>query len=161
MERRTTRRTWAGGLGLGLMACLWSQPATAQGVPVPSGAQTGFRGFGTGSGPGAAASNSFANPYSNPYLNPLMTQQQMSPEQAALYFLAARQASGGVGSGRLGGPGASLPRGGDADEMIKRAGTANTPGARASSYFNRTNPTTVGANRYYNRQGRYFPENGR
>ena len=43
------------------------------------------------------------NPYTNPFLNPYATQFPMSGSDAALSFLAAQQATGGLGSGRISG----------------------------------------------------------
>lgn len=155
MVRRRTR--WARALGVGLAVAGLGGPsdeARAQAPPV-----AGATGSATTRGPGFGA-NPFTSPYANPYMNPLMTQQQMSPEQAALYFLAARQSSGGVGSGKLGGPNSVL--GAPAGEAgARRPGRSNAPGARASTFFNRSGPRTAGTSSYYNRQTKHFPENGR
>src|SRR5690242_16903078 len=51
---------------------------------------------------GAMYGNPYANPYANPFLNPYMTQVPVQGNPA-LYFLAAQQQNGGIGSGRLSG----------------------------------------------------------
>ena len=120
----------------------------------------------SGSGGSASSlSNPFANTYSNPFLNPYaaaISQQPMDTGTMALYFMAARQAGGGIGSGRLSGtrpsPGASSKERGIAED--KKPEGSNVPGAMASRYFNRTTPVFHGTQRYYNRQARNFPPNG-
>src|SRR4051794_34391924 len=71
-------------------------------------------------------------PYANPYLNPALTQYPTSRDAALLYLLGAQRASGGVGSGALGGPGAARPA--PAAEM---PGSLMVPGGGAARYFQR------------------------
>jgi hypothetical protein len=74
---------------------------------------------------GGTAANGFANPYANPflnpmmnpYLNPYMTQGQLNPNDSLLYFMAAQQARGGLGS-------SVAPGGSNAAPMASRAGMA-------------------------------------
>jgi hypothetical protein len=51
---------------------------------------------------GAGYTNPYANPYMNPamnpYLNPYMTQVSTNQANALMYFMAAQQARGGIGS---------------------------------------------------------------
>lgn len=103
--------------------------------------------------------NPIANPYLNPYLNPYMTQTQMAPGTAALYFMAAQQANGGIGSGRLGGPKsvAMARAAGSSEKEDPRTGTANVPGAGASKFFNRNYPTSLSKIPQYHRPARQFP----
>lgn len=115
----------------------------------------------SGSTPGFFA-NPYANPYVNPYLNPYMIQANMRPGDAALYFTAAQQALGGIGSGQL--SGVRPPRGTATAPVPARGETTNSsmvPGGNAARYFNRSYQPAAGAGSYYNRQGRYFPKNGR
>ncbi len=114
------------------------------------------------------AGNPYANPMLNPLTNPYMTQTGISSGNAALYFIAAQQMGGGIGSGKLGGPNASrgqTPASAAAASKANENGTrptgANTPGATASRYFGRTTPKSAGTSQYYARQSRYFPNNGR
>lgn len=150
-------RKWRLGLVLGVGVGFWG--ATGTGVVVAQGVPAG----GAPVRSGTVGANPFSGSYANPYLNPLMTQQAMSPGQAALFFLAAQQAKGGLGSGKLGGPASGLKSPGEEVKSPSEGGPrgSNTPGARASSYFNRSIPSKAGARAYYNRQIRYFPENGR
>jgi hypothetical protein len=118
--------------------------------------------------------NPFMNPYANPFLNPMMTQTPVSPGNAALYFLAAQQMSGGIGSGRISGsrpaPGAGRngAKGGPGTQANggpntpATRGASNRPGALAARYFDQNFPTTnSGPKRYYDRQTRQFPAIGR
>jgi hypothetical protein len=166
MERRVRQGMLAlGFLGFGLVAA----PGLANGQALPSG-------FGSGSSPTAGGTvspgasmmgmyaNPYMNPYANPFLNPMATQQQMTASNAAMYFLAAQQMNGGMGSGKLGGPKAAGAKGkaaaGNPVEPTRNAG-ANSPGAGASHYFNRSIPTSAASTRFYNRQTTHFPNNGR
>jgi hypothetical protein len=148
----------------------------------PSGGATGASGapvspYGGTAWPGMAM-NPFMNPYANPYLNPVATQTNtpMSAGTAALYFLAAQQANGGIGSGRLGGPqglsqpgatartgraGAGSRAPGSSPTDAQRLSGSNTPGAGASRYFNRDYQANQSASRYYSRQTRHFPTPGK
>jgi hypothetical protein len=139
---------------------------------------TGARG--SSAGTAAMYANPYTNPYTNPFMNPYMTQGQITQGNAALYFFAAQQASGGIGSGRIGGPNSVLNnRGvGSRTGAGSGAGTAgreesgtrsrrasDVPGAGASRFFNRgTAAGTINApvaGHYYDRQTRHFPNNGR
>lgn len=97
-------------------------------------------------------SNPYANPYANPFLNPYMTQGQVNGN-AALYFLAAQQANGGIGSGRISGvrPGPRVPVPAPAPPDDRRV--TDIPGGTAARYFNRASQPT-GASRYFHRAGR-------
>jgi hypothetical protein len=124
--------------------------------------------------------NPYFNPYTNPFMNPYMAQGQVSPGNAALYFLAAQQMNGGIGSGRLGGPratgalgtnaarpgaaiaNANADRSGAGQAGAAGRGASNRPGASAARYFARDYPASAaGPGRYYNRDGRHFPGIGR
>lgn len=175
MDRRT-RSGWlavatvTAGLALS-PGRAYAQFGLMGGPPAPPG---GGAGVATGGGSpyggsvwSGMAANPFMNPYANPYLNPLATQtgQTMAPGNAALYFIAAQQMNGGIGSGRLGGPRAAAPAtrpgttGTAADQA--RGGGANSPGAGAARFFNRDYPTSLGSNRYYSRQNAHFPRPGK
>jgi hypothetical protein len=157
MRRRAARR-----LGLAIaVACvaIASRGARAQlgrgaaaAVPAPSSAMT----------PGLYA-NPYTNPYVNPFLNPYMAPfTQAGPRDAALYFFAAQQAAGGIGSGQLSGvrPGPASARAlataarPQAEPSTVR--TSDIPGAGAAHYFGRSYRPSAAADRYYNRQGRYY-----
>jgi hypothetical protein len=129
---------------------------------------------GTGLSPYTGATglnpNPFANPYANPFLNPyaapfMMQSGNMTPGNAGLFFFAAQKANGGIGSGQIGGPyaaRAAAAAGAKPTAALaegKSRGEANVPGAGASRYFGRTQPMYAGTERYYNRQGQYFPSN--
>jgi hypothetical protein len=109
--------------------------------------------------------NPYANPYLNPFLNPMMTQTQ-SQGNVALYFFAAQQANGGIGSGRLSGTrpapasastSASTSTTTQASRTERRS--SNTPGGNAARYFNRAQQTPTQPAQFYNRQGRFYPSN--
>ena len=165
MPART--RGWARGLGLGLAFGVGAVFAGAR----PASAQFPAVGTGFGSPPGAAAAmsgNPFLSPYGNPFLNPALTQQSMTPGSAGLYFFAAQQATGGIGSGRLSGsrplPGspAGLPAAGrNAATDPAPRGLSNRPGAGAARYFAREFPAKAEPKGYYKRQVRQFPSIGR
>jgi hypothetical protein len=112
---------------------------------------------------GGMYANPYANPYTNPFLNPYMTQGQIQGN-AALYFFAAQQANGGIGSGQLSGTRparraaapAPPPR---AQDDTRRA--TDIPGAGAAGFFNRSYRPATSVGRYYNRTGRYHPSNAR
>ena len=118
----------------------------------------------TGMNPGLSA-NPFANPYANPFLNPAMTQTQMAPGAAALYFFAAQQANGGIGSGQLSGsrpPSRSnRPLATPAPEPDAGQRSTDTPGGGAAHYFNRGLKPVERTGRYYNRSGRFYGRNAR
>lgn len=148
------------GLGFGLGFGLGQSEARAQ-----AGGGAAGR-----SSPGVNA-NPYANPYLNPFLNPYMAEAAQAQGNPALYFIAAQQATGGIGSGRLGGPNSvfnSRPAGGRAAAGVGASaprGASNVPGASASRFFNRGGQTTQSkapvVGRYYNRQDTHFPNNGR
>jgi hypothetical protein len=117
-------------------------------------------GTGVGSAPYAAMyANPYANPYTNPFLNPYMTQQPIQGN-AALYFFAAQQQSGGIGSGRLSG---SRPAAKPAQPqpVADERRITDRPGAGAAGYFNRGYQPAAGASRYFNRASRYNRSNSR
>jgi hypothetical protein len=155
-------------------------------VPTTARAQVGGGAAVSPTSPATGVTGLYANPYMNPYvnpfLNPLMTQQPVSPGNAALYFFAAQQMTGGIGSGRISGsrpspgtvPGAAGTPGrpgfapGRPGENTANGNapaarnSSNQPAAGAARYFNRDFPTTKpGPGRYYDRQTRYFPAIGR
>jgi hypothetical protein len=81
----------------------------------------------------------------------------MSGSDAALSFLAAQQATGGLGSGRISGVRPS--GGGGAASVAPQAPPAATtavPGAAASRYFNRGLPAAAGPRGHYNRPSSYY-----
>jgi len=108
--------------------------------------------------------NPYTNPSLNPFLNPYMAQFPMTSGNAALFFLAAQQANGGIGSGQLSGVRPSrtaVPA--PAPRPAPRAGDdhdAPVPGG-AARYFNRFSQTGSEYGRYYNRQGTYYRKNVR
>lgn len=184
MDRRTGQGLMAAGL---LAVLLGVSPRQAQAQfgtygmsPSPAPTAANMAGVNT-SGPGAGnagwqmMANPYMNPLLNPYMNPLATQtSQGQAGNPALYFLAAQQLNGGLGSGRLGGPYAQTPQAaakaarearGGAAALASAAGPAkggaNTPGGSASNYFGRTFPSTPNNTRYYGRQNRHFPQVGK
>lgn len=100
--------------------------------------------------------NPYTNPYANPLVNPNASQTQMGAGNALLYYMAAQKMNGGIGSGRMGGPGVEKP-GGVEKPLAK--GQANVPGATASRYFSRGKPAYTGTKTYFGRQKGHFPEN--
>lgn len=136
---------WASLARIALVSVGWvlaSRQAEAQ--TMPSNAPSNGMGM---------YANPYTNPYANPFLNPFMTQTPVNGN-AALYFFAAQQANGGIGSGRLSGvhpaPAGAEPPASSDDRRL-----TDVPGGSASRYFNRTrqNPTRV--NHYYNRSMRH------
>jgi hypothetical protein len=110
----------------------------------------------------AVGTQIYANPYAVPTLNPFLNPYAAlyapaNPRDAALYFFAAQQSLGGIGSGQLSGvrpltaaqPIAPSPV--PADRRV-----SDTPGAGAARYFNR--PVRGGQipNGHYNRFGSYY-----
>jgi hypothetical protein len=137
-----------------LLSLTWASAARAQFVPPGMGM------------PAPAGSNQIGTSIANPFLNPYaaaLSQQPLDTGTMAMYFLAARQASGGIGtgvpSGTRPGPGRVASKDRNPTEAAHAEG-ANIPGAMASRYFNRTTPVYQGTKRYYNRQARYFPPTG-
>jgi hypothetical protein len=111
----------------------------------------------------AAVANPFANPYMNPFMNPYATMQPMDRSAMLLYLLKSRDATGAIGSGQLNG---SRPAPGGAKVDGKRRAaemprTSMTPGGGASRYFRRAPETAQGRAAYFERQNRYFGNNGR
>jgi hypothetical protein len=104
--------------------------------------------------------NPYANPYLNPFLNPYMAQYSTSPGNAALFFFAAQQANGGIGSGRLSGvrPVATSPA---RSAQARMARASDVPGAGAARYFNRGPQPGGGTDPRHNRVGRYYPNHTR
>jgi hypothetical protein len=132
-------------------------------------------GSGSGSGPATVTNspystplgfnpNPYISPMTNPYMNPLINPYMangstaMGRDTMGLYMLGAIQNSNGIGSGKLGGPKATLA--GRAAARGKAAATqaeepenvANVPGGSASRYFGRSISATTSASRYYNRK---------
>jgi hypothetical protein len=94
----------------------------------------------------------------NPFLNPYAAMYApATPQNAALYFFAAQQSMGGIGSGQL--SGTRTRPGGDppgytpvpADRRV-----SETPGAGAARYFNRPVKGGNVPNGHYNRYGSYY-----
>ena len=171
MERRTGRRILALGLlsfGLGLAPTAAKAQLFGGGAPMPPSGGAAMLGAAPASNGmmGALNANPYMNPMMNPYMNPyLATQGNLTPGNAAIYLFAAQSMNGGIGSGKIGGPNARGTVKGDsapkaAGELPRSTG-ANTPGAKASRYFGRSTPANLGSSRYYARQSRYFPNNGR
>ena len=133
---------------------------------VPGVARAQF-GAGTyGATPGGSV-NPYANPVMNPFMNPYMAQMTGSNTtagNAALYFVAAQQMTGGLGSGQL--SGVRPQRGASTSAAATPArvapeGSSMVPGGTAARYFDRSTRTDMGLSRYYNNQGRYYPKKGR
>jgi hypothetical protein len=101
--------------------------------------------------PQGAFANPYMNPYTNPFLNPYATQYRMSGSDAAFSFLAAQQATGGLGSGQISGVRPSVGGGTAALAPQGPPSTTAVPGAAASRYFNRALPATAGPRGHYNR----------
>ena len=161
MDRRSVGRWLALGLGIGLSVGAGAASARAQAMPAAGTSTTSAGAMGWMSNP---YMNPYANPYLNPMFNPYVAQAGMTPGNAGLYFYAAQQMSGGLGSGRLSGvrpaPGSTTTTGKPAQTAAttkETAHTSNTPGAGASRYFNRNFATSAGPPRYYNRQTRQHP----
>lgn len=143
--------------GRGMRYWLLTVAAVGAGsLPGAASAQVGRGPYGPAAG---FTGNPYANPYMNPFLNPaLMAQSSMGSRDAALYFFAAQQSLGGIGSGQL--SGVRSARGPAPAVAPRPAGPANSsmvPGGNAAHYFNRTAMPT-GTGPHYNRQGRYFPK---
>jgi hypothetical protein len=148
MDRRITRL----GLGLGVAAFLGLMPAGAR-AQFPS----------IGSGGGGVASNGYATPTGAPFLNSMaavaMSQQNVDPGTAALYFMSTSQPGSMMSMGRINQnrPTAGLLPGTTHSAKDAQKGGANVPGALASRYFNRTTSTGPVTDRYYKRQPRQYP----
>jgi hypothetical protein len=161
MEWRARRAVVAVGvLSVGVGVGVKRAEAQLGGAPFPTPDVVGTT---PATGTSALNANPFANPYANPFLNPYMAATSMPPGNAALYFFAAQQMNGGIGSGRIGGarpgPGGSAgtPASRANPAADKQAGGANAPGAGAARYFNRTYPTNLGTIPQYHRQTSHYP----
>jgi hypothetical protein len=125
-------------------------------------------GAGVGANANTAAPGVYSNPYAvpamNPFLNPYAAlYAPATPQNAALYFFAAQQSMGGIGSGQLSGtrprpPGAAMSPAPSPIPSDRRV--SDTPGAGAQRYFNR--PIKGGGipDGRYNRFGNYYSANG-
>jgi hypothetical protein len=150
-EGHPMSRSWSRAL-LWVGASLWAAwPAEASAQSARGTARTSPM-AGT---PGAFA-NPYMNPYTNPFLNPYATLYPMSGQDAALSFLAAQHANGGLGSGRISGVRPSGRDGGLAVAPPAPNGTTAVPGAAASRYFNRGLPASSGPRAHYNRPSPYY-----
>jgi hypothetical protein len=165
MERQPVGRMLALGLGLGLILGPGAMRARAQNAGAVASTAGSTSSLSWMSNP---ALNPYANPYLNPMFNPYAAQVGMTPGNAGLYFYAAQQMTGGIGSGRLSGvrpaPGTAPAQKTAAhtpETTRETPHTSNTPGAGASHYFNRNFATSAGPPRYYNRQTRQHPSNSR
>lgn len=101
--------------------------------------------------PSGIYANPYANPYLNPFLNPYMTQTPVDGNPA-LYFFAAQQATGGLGSGKLSGVRGTRSPATIAVVPADPRRPTDIPGASASHYFNRKPQNAVVPGQYYNRQ---------
>jgi hypothetical protein len=101
------------------------------------------------------------NPYLNPVLNPALVGSPTDPAVPLLYLMSVNDAAGGIGSGRLSGV-RPAPREGDGGKLqSSMTRTMATPGAGASRYFQRGPSRTTGRPTGFQRQNRYFGQNGR
>ena len=151
---------WAVGFGLvlGLSARSGAQvvppaggagAASTAGVNSPYAGSTGFN------------TNPYLSPYANPYMNPFVNPYMMNGPNTSgstamgLYMMNAQRYGNGIGSGKLGGPNATIPgrkaKAKPGKDESPVANAANTPGGSAARYFSRTNPTNTGAVRFFNR----------
>jgi hypothetical protein len=112
-----------------------------------------------------AAPGMYGNPYSvpsmNPFLNPYASMYApASPSNAALYFFAAQQSMGGIGSGQISGtrPGPVAAESSSPIPSDRRV--SDTPGAGAARFFNRSVKGGGIPNQHYNRYGNYYSANG-
>lgn len=173
MDRRT-KRGWltAGALGLSLgLSPGWARAQfgpTGEPLGTPAGGSATTVGSSARPSPFGAmtpmmAVNPYMNPYMNPYINPYASQsnQQVGAGNAALFFLSAQQMNGGIGSGKLGGPQATIGNRAAVAAESTRSGGANVPGGTASRYFGRDMPRHTAATRSFGRQNRHFPSPGK
>ena len=107
--------------------------------------------------PQGAFANPYMNPYTNPFLNPYASLQPMSGRDAALSFLAAQQATGGLGSGQLSGVRPHARGGRRPSSPRTPNATTGVPGAAASGYFNGACRRPGGSRDHYNRSESYYP----
>jgi hypothetical protein len=168
MRRPVSR--WIGVPALVLMcAAGWGQAAQAQ---APAQANLGRLAGTTGANANTPAPGYYGNPYSvptmNPFLNPYASlYAPASPQNAALYFFAAQQSMGGIGSGQLSG---TRPGPASAARAVAAASTrspipadrrvSDTPGGGAARYFNRSVRGGGIPEDRYNRFGKYYSANG-
>jgi len=171
-------RWWAGAAGMALLSlagrCV---PAAAQaglgrGVGVGVAYPYGSSGLGGGlspnanTPPSAGAPGFYSNPYSvptmNPFLNPYAAlYAPATPQNAALYFFAAQQSMGGIGSGQLSGSRPPAAAAAPAHSPIPAdRRVSDTPGAGAARYFNRPIKGGGVPEGRYNRFGNYYSANG-
>jgi hypothetical protein len=131
-----------------------------------SGVYSNRNSVGAGAGvAGASTAGMTGNPYAvpsmNPFLNPYASMYApASPTNAALYFFAAQQSMGGIGSGQISGtrPGpASAPARSPIPDDRR---VSDTPGAGAARYFNRSVKGGGIPNHHYSRYGNYYSANG-
>jgi hypothetical protein len=116
----------------------------------------------------AAAPGFYGNPYAvpamNPFLNPYASlYAPATPQNAALYFFAAQQSMGGLGSGQMSGtrPGPARAAAAPARSPIPEdRRVSDTPGGGAARYFNRSVPGGSIPENRYNRYGKYYSANG-
>jgi hypothetical protein len=131
------------GWGLGA-ACAWglapSSQAQSFGPPVVSQAQRPAALATMGAGYSNPYANPYTNPMMNPFLNPYMTQLPTNQSSTLLYFMAAQQQRGGIGSSTgLGGsqegalPGAAGAAPGMAGGLGAGAGAINGSRSAAST----------------------------
>ena len=119
----------------------------------------------TVSSPGNTAPGMVGNPYAstamNPFLNPYASMYAPATStNAALYFFAAQQSMGGIGSGQMSGT-RQAPAGPTAmSSADPERRVSDTPGAGASRYFNRSVKGGGVPNVHYNRYGNYYSANG-
>jgi hypothetical protein len=140
------------GLGLGIAALL--------GV-LPGRAHAQFPSVASGAASNAVAGSSFATPTGAPFMNSMaaiaMSQQSVDPGTSALYFMATSQPGSMMSMGRINNRSMGLSPGATHSAKAQTKGAANSPGALASRYFNRTTPTTPITDHYYKRQPRQYP----
>lgn len=151
MVRNASTRLW---LLAGIALFGLSRQASAQSPGMGSPASNGL--------PSGMYANPYANPYLNPFLNPYMTQVPVNGNPA-LYFFAAQQSTGGIGSGQLSGlhaPRVALPAAAESAVTDNRRAT-DVPGASAARYFNRKPHMPSTPTQYYNRQKTYSPSSRR
>jgi hypothetical protein len=117
--------------------------------------------------PGGAVSTPgmSGNPYAvsamNPFLNPYASMYaSASPSNAALYFLAAQQNLGGIGSGQISGTRAGPVAAPARSPIPSDRRVSDTPGAGAARYFNRSVKGGGIPDQHYNRYGNYYSANG-
>src|SRR4051812_25143008 len=161
MRRRALR--WIGGALLVLIC------GGGGGRAVQAQASRGRGPATTGVNANTAAPGFYGNPYAvptmNPFLNPYASlYAPASPQNAALYFFAAQQSMGGIGSGQMSGtrprPGTGTAPAAAASPTPSDRRVSDTPGAGASRYFNRNVRGGYIPDGHYNRYGNYYSANG-